>query len=118
MGDEPLRQFGLCGEAPQTDQLICENESRERDENEQGKRGTGQSQAQLRGQHAMHGAAPKDKAGGEPLKRNCGGVQREALDACGVWALHQQANAATAEDRHSDREKKKNEREVPMHGAR
>ena len=67
----------------------------------------GYSQAELARVNFMRVAARhRTTPGGNPLKRESGRVERDAIHFCSAGHAHQLANATTPEHRHGDSEKK------------
>ncbi len=118
LGKNSLDFRRLRDQAPQTHHLIQQNERGENDGDGGPERRIGYSQAELARVNFMRVAAPQNHSGGNPLKRESGRVERDAIHFCSAGHAHQLANATTPEHRHGDTEKKQNESEVPMHGGK
>jgi len=113
--NDALRFGGVRGEAPQADELICQNQRRQHDGNNRGQRRTWNGEAETGERDLVVVRAPEDDGCGEPLKRDGGCVEHEAIAFCGLGHARQVANAAPAEQRHGGGEKNQDEGKVPVH---
>jgi hypothetical protein len=103
-------------QAAQAHYLIEKNERGEHDCDSGGERRIGYSQPKLTRANFMRVGAPQNHSGGNPLKRKCRSVKRNAIHLRGARHAHQLADAAAPEQRHGNAQKKQNEGEIPMHG--
>jgi hypothetical protein len=78
-------------------------------------RRVGDGQPQLRRTDPIRMRTPKNYTDGNPLKRDGGGVEREALNLRCVRRFEKLPDAAPAKSRHRHSEKKQDEREIPVH---
>src|SRR5271170_6341647 len=113
--NDALRFGGVRGEAPQADELICQNQRRQHDGNNRGQRRIWDGEAESGDRDLVCAGAPEDDGRGEPLKRDGGCIEHEAIAFGGLGHAGQVANAAPAEQRHGGGEKNQDEGKVPVH---
>ena len=116
--ENSLNFFGLRNEPSQAHNLIEQNQGSKHHRGTHCERHVGYGQAELAGANLMRVRAPQNYARGDPLKREGGSVERDAIHFCGAGHLHQLADTAASEHRHGDAKKKQNERKIPMHDAK
>ena len=116
--EDTLNFFRLRDEAAQAQNLIEQNQRSEHHRRTDREPCIGYRQAELARANSMLVGAPQDHARGDPLKRESGSIEGDAIHFCGAGHLHQLADAAASEHRHGDAEKKQNESKIPMHDGK